>query len=290
MDEDLIVLGAQAETPAAGGETSVATEAPEAAPADGAAAATPGTEQAEPTGAAPKPEAPKGDGEEGDEPAKPKKRTGIERMRDQIARLQAENASLRSAPEGAGADRKAAVEKEIGAPPQEADFEDYAAFEDAKADYRIRKALADQRHADRETSNATRQAEARQEAMEAFQDRLDDVREAIPDADKVLKAAQEREVKPHVSELVVESEKGGLLAYYLAKNPGELAKLNGMSPLQAAKAVGALEHRLTLAKPNRTPSAPAPAKPLSGGAAPSSPDAEIDAYLAKTYGGRGSNR
>ncbi|GJE34839.1 hypothetical protein LDDCCGHA_5054 [Methylobacterium oxalidis] len=266
MDENLIVLGAPAETQAAGGETSVATEAPEAAPADGAAAATPGTEPADPA-AAPKPEAPKADDEEG-EPEKPKKRSGIQRMQDRIHRLEAELAASRSQPTGDSADRKAAVEKEIGAPPKESDFEDYAAFEDAKADYRICKALAEQRHADRETSNATRQAEARQEAMEAFQDRLDDVREAIPDADKVLKAAQEREVKPHVSELVVESEKGGLLAYYLAKNPGELAKLNGMSPLQAAKAVGALEHRLTLAKPNRTPSAPAPAKPLAGSAAP----------------------
>ncbi len=63
-----------------------------------------------------------------------------------------------------------------------------------------------------------------------------------------------------------------------------------MSPLQAAKAVGALEPRLTLAKPKKTPSAPAPAKPVAGSAAPSSPSSEIDAYLAKTYGNRGSNR
>ncbi len=61
-----------------------------------------------------------------------------------------------------------------------------------------------------------------------------------------------------------------------------------MTPLQAAKVVGALEPRLTLAKPKKTPSAPAPAKPVGGSAAPSSPDAELDAWLAKTYRSRGS--
>ena len=289
MDEDLIVLGAPAETQAAGGEDSRAAENEEghqANPFD--SAATPGEELAEPA-AELKPEAKPAEGEAGGE-EKPKKRTGIHRMQDRIQRLEAELASVRSAPTGAGEDRKAAIEKEIGPAPKEADFEDYAAFEDAKAEHRLKKVLAERRHADRAASDANREATARREAVEAFQDRLDDLREAIPDADKVLKAAADREVKGHVQELVVESEKGELLAYYLAKNPEKLAELNRMSPLQAAKAVGALEPRLTLAKPKKTPSAPAPAKPVAGSAAPSSPDAEIEAYLAKAYGGRGSNR
>lgn len=284
MDEDLIVLGAQAETPAAGGEASHATEAPEGTLPEGAEAATPGTEQAE-AAAAPQPEAPKGEGE--DEAPKPKKRTGIERMRDQIARLQAENASLRSAPTGAGADRSAAIEKEIGAAPKETDFDDYMAFERAQRQYDVRLALAEQRAADREAQSTTRAEQAQAEKFEAFQDRQDEAREKISDYDAVITGAKDREVKPHVGELVIESEKGALLAYYLAKNPEKLAELNRLSPLQAAKAIGALEHRLTLAKPNRTPSAPAPAKPLAGAAAPSSPDAEIEAYLASTYGKRG---
>ncbi len=216
MDEDLIVLGAQAETPAAGAEGSPAAGADEGHEAQIETVATPGEEQAEPAGQ-PKPEPKTGEGDEG-EPEKPKKRTGIHRMQDQIARLKAELESVRSAPTGAGEDRKAALEKEIGPAPKEADFDDYAAFEDAKADYRISKALAEQRLNERANSEANRQASARQEAVEAFEDRLEDVREAIPDADKVLKSAADREVKPHVQELVVESEKGGLLAYYLAKN------------------------------------------------------------------------
>lgn len=132
----------------------------------------------------------------------------------------------------------------------------------------MKHALAEQRAADREATASTRQSQARQEALDTFHDRQDEAREKISDYDTVLAAAKDRKVEAHVGELVVESEKGGLLAYYLAKNPAELAKLNGMSPLQAAKAVGALEHRLTLAKPKTATSAPKPATPLAGGAAP----------------------
>ncbi len=134
MDEDLIVLGAPAETQAAGGEDSRAAETDEGHQAQVATpAATPGEEQAEPA-AEPKAEAKTAEGEEGGE-ERPKKRSGIQRMQDRIHRLEAELATARSAPVGAGEDRKAAIEKAIGPAPKEADFEDYAAFEDAKADY-----------------------------------------------------------------------------------------------------------------------------------------------------------
>lgn len=272
MDEDLIVLGAPAETPAAGGEASDATAATiEGQPAEiETGAATPGEDGGE-SALEPKPKPAKAEGE--DEAGKPKKRSGIQRMQDQIARLRAENDSLRSAAPAAGEDRAAAIEKEIGPAPKEEDFKDWAAFEDAKAEYRINKAIAVQRHADREAEASRRQASDqaahREAAVEAFNDRLDEAREKISDFDKVLGEAKGREVKPHVTELVIESEKGGLLAYYLAKNPAELTKLNGMSEREAAKTVGKLEARLTLAKSKTATSAPAPARQVAGAAAPS---------------------
>ena len=287
MDEDLIVLGAPADTLAAGGEASEATTGPtEGQTAEiETGAATPGKEGGE-SAAEPKPEPAKVESEGGEE--KPKKRSGIQRMQDQIGRLKDEIASLRSAAPAAGEDRAAAIEKEIGPAPKEEDFKDWAAFEDAKAEHRIRKALAEQRIADREAAASSRQAaeqEATREAViEAFQERLDETRGKIPDFDKVLAEAKGREVKPHVTELVVESEKGGLLAYYLAKNPDVLTKLNGMSERDATKEVGRLEARLTLAKPKTATAAPAPAKQVSGSSKPSSPDSDLDAWLAKTYG------
>lgn len=287
MDEDLIVLGAPAETLAAGGEASEAT----AATIEGqtaeveTGAATPGEEGGE-SAAEPKPEPAKAEGEGGED--KPKKRSGIQRMQDRIARLEDELASARSAAPAAGEDRAAAIEKEIGPAPKEDDFKDWAAFEDAKAEHRIRKALAEQRFDDRAADASRRQSATqvaqREAALEAFQDRLDETRGKIPDFDKALAEAKGREVKPHVTELIVESEKGGLLAYYLAKNPDVLTKLNGMTERQATKEVGRLEGRLTLAKPKTATAAPAPAKQVSGSSKPSSPDSDLDAWLAKQYG------
>lgn len=286
MDEDLIVLGAPAEPLAAGGEASDAT----AEPIEGqtaeieTGAATPGEEEGEST-AEPKPEPAKVEGEGGEE--RPKKRSGIQRMQDRIARLEDELASARSAAPAAGEDRAAAIEKEIGPAPKEDDFKDWAAFEDAKAEHRIRKALAEQRFDDRAADASRRQSATqvaqREAALEAFQERIDEAKAKLPDYDAVTASMTPDKFKQHVLELVVESEKGALLGYYFGKNPAELTKLNGMSEREAAKAVGRLEARLTLAKPKTATSAPAPAKQVSGAAAPSSPDAEIDAWLAKTY-------
>lgn len=271
-DEDLIVLGAPAEPLAAGGEASDATAEPiEGQPAEiETGAATPGEEGGEPS-AEPKPELAKAEVE--DEAGKPKKRSGIQRMQDQIGRLKDEIASLRSAAPAAGEDRATAIEKEIGPAPKEEDFSDWAEFDRAQRRYDVKLAVAEQRIADREAASASRQAEeqasVREAAVEAFQERLDETRGKIPDFDAVLAEAKGREVKPHVTELIVESEKGGLLAYYLAKNPDVLIKLNGMSERDATKEVGRLEARLTLAKSKTATSAPAPARQVSGAAAPS---------------------
>lgn len=293
-DEDLIVLGAPAETLAAGSEASDATAATiEGQPAEiETGAATPGEEEGE-SAAKPKPEPAKGDDEEEGEEDRPKKKSGYRRMQDRIARLEDELASARSAAPAAGEDRAAAIEKEIGPAPKEEDFKDWAEFDRAQRRYDVKLAVAEQRHADREADvsrrqNATQVAQ-REAAFEAFQERLDETRGKIPDFDQALNEAKGREVKRYVTELIVESEKGALLAYYLAKNPAELTKLNGMSEREAAKTVGRLEARLTLAKPKTATAAPSPAKPVTGAAAPG-PDpskmsfAEYEKWRAKAKG------
>lgn len=271
MDEDLIVLGAQAETPAAGSETSTATDAPQTdghAAEGEATAATPGTDPADPA-AEPKPDAPKPEPKDEDDDAeRPKKRSGIQRMQDKISRLEAELAS-RSQPSGDSGDRAAAIEKEIGAAPKEEDFKDYVAFERAQRQYDVKLALAEQRHADRAADADRRSASAREETLEVFADRVEEAKKVLPDYAKVTASLTPDKFKPHVLELMVESEKGALLGYFFAQKPAELDKLNRMTPIAAAKAVGALETRLTLAKPKTATTAPKPAAPVSGAAASS---------------------
>jgi hypothetical protein len=62
--------------------------------------------------------------------------------------------------------------------------------------------------------------------------------------------------------LIQDSEVAGDLAYYLAKNPTEMARLNSLPPHHAAKAVGVLENKFI------TSSTPAPQNILSQAPAP----------------------
>jgi hypothetical protein len=207
--------------------------------------------------------------DEGDEEEQPKRkrRTGSERLRRRIEALEAENQSLRSRPQVDGADLEKAVQAEIGDPPKESDYPDYLAYERAMIAYE-----ADKRAVTREVKRtmegqAARETARQAEVYEAYDDRLEDAEKAIPGL-KATIAKADIQVRNHVVGLIVESEKGPLIAHHLAKNPSKVAELNRMSPLAAAKEIGRLESRLSLPKPKTTTSAPPPVAPIRGSAAP----------------------
>lgn len=213
---------------------------------------------------------------------------GSQRLKRELERLRAENESLRSRPvEDDGAAIKRAVVAEIGEPPKEADFNgDYLAYERELTAYRSAEILA-QRDVKRQLeSQKSLQTQAQQEAFEDHLERVGEARKAIPDYDAVLKSAGQIETRDHVERLIVESDKSHLLLYHLAKNPGKVAQLNGMSEVAAARELGRIEARLSLPKPNAATKAPAPARPVSGAAAVSSQEASLDAWINKTYGKR----
>lgn len=251
------------------------------------------------------------DDEDGD---KPKRRSRSDRYKAQIARLNAENETLRA---GKGnepapkritglteADFEAEAIKHIGPKPLEKDFTDYLDFE--------REAIAwatEKRQAVRAIKagvEATNQAADAHEATrgKAHKDRVAAFAQSklAPDFDAVMKAANNRNdrVAPHVEELVLDAEEaGGHLTYYLAKNPEVLKRLNAMSVPQAAREIGRIEARLSqvsTAKPKAGKGKEPPAvtqapKPLkviksSSNAPAKSADREIDSYLDKTYGKR----
>jgi hypothetical protein len=224
------------------------------------------------------------DSDEDDQP-KRKRRTGSERLRRRIEALETENQSLRSRPAVDGADLEKAVQAEIGDSPKESDYPDYLAFERAMIAYE-----ADKRAVTREVkrtmaSQAASDAARQAEVFEAYDDRLEDAEKALPGL-KATIAKADIQVRQHVVGLIVESEKGPLIAHHLAKNPNKAAELNRMSPLAAAREIGRLEARLSLPKPKTTTSAPTPLKPLKGSAAPAKDpskmsNAEYRAWRAK---------
>ena len=214
-------------------------------------------------------------GEDGDEqdsdddrPKKPSRYQRLKRERDALA---AEIEAIRTRPAAAAVDDPAALEKlvkaEIGDPPKEADFDDWFAFERALTAYETEKRMVSRdirKQASQAKDNEARQTKA---LFLDFQDRQREARQHIADFDKIVGSAENLHATPVVQQLILESEKGAVIQYHLAKNPAELERLNGLSPLTVAKEIARLEDRLSLPNPKKATSAVPPLKSPKGGAA-----------------------
>ena len=209
-----------------------------------------------------------GDGQDDDKPKKPSRYKRLKRERDALA---AEVEQMRSRPMAAAADDPAQldalVKAEIGDAPQEKDFADWFEYQNAKAAYETEKRIV-ARDLRKQASQAKEQDQRRSsEMLFDYQERQREAKAAILDFDKVVKAAQ-LPVSAVVGQLLLESEKSAVIEYHLAKNPETLHRLNGLSPLSAAKEMARLEDRLSLPNPKTATSAAPPLRSPKGGAAP----------------------
>lgn len=243
--------------------------------------------------AEPDPEGEQPEGEDEPEPEeKPKKKlSGSERLKRRIAFLEAELAERRPAPVADGDALARAVEAEIGAPPQEQDFEgDYLAFERALTVYETEKRIVAR---DVKRQLATQQARAQEAAHETIadhMDRLEELEKAAPGSKEKLAKAAKSGLAPSdaVANLVLESDKSAHLAVHLAENPTLLDRLNRMSPMQANREIGRLEARLSSPPPRKATQAPKPVAPVKGAARPSfDPNKASVGDLAKYLGIKG---
>lgn len=201
---------------------------------------------------------------------RPKRRlSGSERWKRRAQTAEAELAVQKSRRGSDGADIAKLVQAEIGNPPQEKDYPEYFAFERAQTAYEVDKRMVERDVRRRITDADHRQAQAQQEAALEYAERCGDYRKDLTDFDEVMRKADGSglQVSQTVESLIVESDKGPLIAYHLAKNPDRVRSLNAMSERQAAKEIGRLEGRLSLPA-KKTTQAPPPVSPLKGGAAP----------------------
>jgi hypothetical protein len=83
-----------------------------------------------------------------------------------------------------------------------------------------------------------------------------------------MKAMQGVPVSDSVIEAIMESDKGPLIAYHLAKNPERLRELEGMSGMRLAREIGRFEGSVRMPSSNKQTRAPIPLSALKGGAAP----------------------
>jgi hypothetical protein len=269
--------------PAADGQTETAQETE-------TASAEQDTEDGGETGEAKADEA-EGDGDDepaGEEPGKPKKPSRSERYQRQIERLRNENAQLRGqlpAGQPSAADIEAHVREVVGPPPKEEDYRgDYLSYERARTAYELDLRVTTRDVKAKAAQQGAVEAERRRDLAEAHQDRVETLRGVTKDFEAVMKSAENLKVAPAVEELILESDRSAHLQYYLAKNPGELDRLNRMSERQAARAIGTIEAKLHLPSPKQATKAAAPVRAPSGGAAPASVTGDIDRYIANRYG------
>lgn len=244
----------------------------------------------------------KDEGHDGDEPKakaeepkiegeddKPKKPSGAQRAKireqrllDEISARDRELEDLRRSPPAA----KDSDSEEKA--PREEDFNgDFFAYQQAKTAFEAGKAARDairsefKTREDSERSSA--EAKAARERAIAHAERVEDAREVIADFDQVMGTMKGVNVRNEVIEEIMSSEKSALLAYHLAQNPDKLSAMNTMSARELAREMGRLEATVALPSAKKATTAPAPPSTLKGGAAPSSAEGDLNAWLARTY-------
>lgn len=192
-------------------------------------------------------------------PDKPKKKGGFQRRVDKLTR-RAHEAENRAAeleqrlaaqePAETPAEKPPVVEGE----PNQENFDSYEEYIDARADWKFEQRLEQQRKEDRQKQATA----AAQERAGKMADLADAARGKHEDYDEVLEAADDIQVSASLRDALVESENLPELQYHLVKNPAEVARLNALTPIAAAREIGKLEAKLTAAPPVEPPATPKP--------------------------------
>lgn len=176
----------------------------------------------------------------------------------------------------------ARLNQEIGrlraeAPPKEEDFADASEYQRATFKRATREASLEQQF---EAVSADVDS-LKEERKQAWAERTLEARERMPDFESVFNDTVP--VSEPMADMIVQSDVGPELAYWLGKNRSVAHRIAQMSPLEAAREIGRLEARLTAPSPKTVSSAPKPVQTVAGkahsaGKAPE--DMSYDEYRA----------
>jgi hypothetical protein len=208
-----------------------------------------------------------GEGEAGEDAGnRPRRRPGSARLKDRVRALERENEELRRTRQ---AQRAPADDPDDDlVEPREQDFpNDYLAYDRALREYQTRKAIRDENQRVAWAESLRHAVTEHRERLAGYNVRLEELKDRIPDFDRVMVSAGNLHIRNDVRDLILGSPKGPLIAYHLARNPDKIADLNRMSPASAAKEVGSIEARIRGPKPRTVTRAKAPAQAPKGGTA-----------------------
>lgn len=174
--------------------------------------------------------------------------------------------------------KMAALEHEVArlrsAPPDLSNVTDPDDIIAEKTAWKLQRSQAESKEADIRREREMLAAQKAATIAETWNDTVRDMREKIPDFDQVV--TEKTPIHARAAPFIVESEKGGEIAYFLGKNPNvanDLYEKFESAPAQALIELGRIEARLSAPPAKTVSTAPRPAQTLSGGANPLAFDA-----------------
>jgi len=144
-------------------------------------------------------------------------------------------------------------------------FETYEQYVKAQARWEARQEIRAELDAERERRQSESMQRAQREALGVFHQRVAKARETYADYDAVV--GQDLALSAAMTEVIVLSDHGADLAYYLGQHPDECRRIFALPPVRQASELGRLEARLAGADPG----SPAPTQPVTKAAAPIKP-------------------
>lgn len=214
-------------------------------------------------------------GEEKAEEQKSASQARRERRKAEMTRLRGEAEKARAAEQVAN-DRLARIRDAANAaqPPKEADFPDYNDYLVAMAAHQSVAALDKRETSALETEAAEAKAKAEaiqeqrnQELNVAWGEQVMEAKTRYADWDEVANDPT-LPVSDTMAGLIKGSDVGADVYYHLATNRAEAAQIYGMEPLEAARAIGAIEARMSLPRARTQTEAPEPLTPVRPGGSP----------------------
>jgi hypothetical protein len=193
-----------------------------------------------------------------------KPKGGFQRRISQLTREKHELLERLSKLESGQAGGNAAPQTEAKAEskPDQSKFATWEEYNEALTDWKVEQKLKAREEAQQKEAAQHRQ----QQLVDSWAERENAIREKLGDYDEVMESAADVPVSAAVRDMLLESDHGPQLAYWLAKNPEVAAQISKLDAVQSARAIGRIEAELLKpSEPKKTtpvPKAPEPIRPV----------------------------
>jgi hypothetical protein len=188
-------------------------------------------------------------------------------LKAQLAKSGSQPAAVEPAPPVAAAKPAATATK-----PDIKNFDSYEAYNEALVDFK----LAEKAQTDAKAASDRKAADVAAQAGAKWNERVEEAKAnpLMPDYEEVMAAAGTLPISQAMHVAILKSDRGPEIAYWLATNQDEAARIAQLEPLDAALALGEIKAGLKSPAPVK-PAAkalPKPAAIVGGGHAPASVD------------------